>query len=548
MRDYTIDDRTVTHVLADKAARIGERPFLHCDGVSYSYAQLDELTNRYANGFAALGVERGTHVSVLLPNCAEFFWTIWGLAKLGAVAVPLNTSAKGELLRYFLDQSDSTVVCVATPWLERVASVLADLPRVRHVLVHDTGPAAGAMPRPDRPDLPDLPGRRVGRLTDLAAAPADPPRVDPPVTAADPHLILYTSGTTGPSKGAVSPQSQGHAVGRQMASLNGYRPEDVLYTCLPVFHGNALWYTVYAALWAEASVALFPQFSARRFWDQVRGSGATVINCLGAMANILWQQPASERDRDHRVRICMMVPTSTALSDGFRDRFGITVTSVYAMTENCAVTVFAPDDPRDKVPSAGRVRTHMSVQICDDAGHVLPPGEVGEIRVRPNEPGIMMHGYYKMGDATVEATRDLWFRTGDRGHLDADGFLYFSDRKKEAIRRRGENISAYEVETILCRHPAVMEAAAVPVASDLSEDDVVVYVVRADGAGVSYEQIIAHCDEHMPYFMVPRYVKFVDALPKTPSEKVEKYKLKSAAAAERDRLWDREAAGITITR
>ena len=535
MRDYDIGQRTVGHVLADKAARIGDRPFLHCAGTTYSYAQLEEMTNRYANGLAALGVGRGTHVAVILPNCAEFFWTIWGLAKLGAVGVPLNTSAKGELLRYFLHQSDSTVVCVSAPWLDRVTAVLGELPAVRDLLVHD-GP-----PR-------ELPGLRVGRLEDLGRAEATVPHPDQPVTAADPHLILYTSGTTGPSKGAISPQSQGHAVGRQMASINGYRPDDVLYTCLPVFHGNALWYTVYAALWAEASVALYPQFSARRFWEQVRESRATVINCLGAMANILWQQPPSPRDRDHDVRICMMVPVSEALSDGFRDRFGITVTSVYAMTENCAVTIFAPDDPRAKVPSAGRVRGYMSVQICDDAGYPVPRGQVGEIQLRPEEPGIIMHGYYKMGDATVEATRDLWFRTGDRGYLDDDGYLFFTDRKKEAIRRRGENISAYEVETILCTHPDVLEVAAVPVASELSEDDVMVYVVPAAGAAVTYEQIIAYCNENMPYFMVPRYVEFIDELPKTPSEKVEKYKLKTAANADTGRLWDREAAGITIRR
>lgn len=540
MRHYDTDQRNIGHVLADKAATIGDRPFLQYQGRVITYAQLDEMTSRYAQGFASMGVGKGDHVAMMMPNCPEFLYALWGLGKLGAVAVPLNVAAKGELLSYFLDQSDSTALCVAESLLERAGPALAAVPAIRQVLVHAKQAAdwSGAMPS----------GCTASDLAAFADAPADPVPTAEPVRASDPHLILYTSGTTGPSKGAVCPHSQGLAVGQQMASISGYRPDDILYTCLPVFHGNALWYTVYAALWAEASVALYPHFSASRFWDQIRESRATVFNCLGAMANIIWQQPRSPRDRDHDVRICMMVPGSRELSDGFRERYGITVTSVYAMTENCAVCVFGPDEPAGKAPSAGRARDYMSVQIVDDGGRELEPGQVGEIRIRPNERGIIMHGYYKMGDATVAATRDLWFHTGDRGRLDEDGYLYFADRKKEAIRRRGENISAYEVETILCRHPAVLEAAAVPVPSELGEDDVMAYIVLAPDATVSYAELIEFCNQHMAYYMVPRYLSFADELPKTPSEKVEKYKLKISAMENRHQLWDRESAGISVRR
>jgi crotonobetaine/carnitine-CoA ligase len=368
------------------------------------------------------------------------------------------------------------------------------------------------------------------------------------VKHSDPHLIMYTSGTTGPSKGVVSPHSQGHAVGRQMASRSGYRPDDVLYTCLPVFHGNALWYTIYAALWADACVALSRGFSARRFWDEIRASGATVFNALGAMANIIWQLPESPRDRDHRVRIAMMVPTSRDLAERFDRRYGIRTTSVFAMTENCAVTVFGPDDPVAKADSAGRVREDMEVQIVDDDRRPLPVGELGEICIRPRERGSIMLGYYEMPAATVAATTDLWFHTGDRGRLDADGYLYFADRKKEAIRRRGENISAFEVETVLCRHPSVAEAAAVPVPSELGEDDVMAYVVAAPDAEIDQAELIRFCAEHMAYYMVPRYLDVIDALPKTPSEKIEKYKLAVSARERLGELWDREQAGVEVRR
>ncbi|HEX4356951.1 MAG TPA: AMP-binding protein [Pseudonocardia sp.] len=533
MHDYPLPDRTIGRILADKAARIPDRPFLHFLGHTFSYADVHRLTNRYAHGFHRAGVGRGDHVALMLPNQPELLWAIWGLGKIGAVAVPLNTAAKGELLTYLLDQSDSVLLCVSDELAERARAAAERAPKVREVI----GPA---------------------RLREFEAGEPD---TDPPgmvdVRAGDPHLLQYTSGTTGPSKGAVSPHSQGHAVGRQMASLTRYRPDDVLYTCLPVFHANALWFTIYAALWAEASVALSPGFSARRFWDEVRESGATVFNALGAMANIIWQLPPSPRDREHSVRSAMLVPISRALVDGFAERYGIAVTSVYAMTENCAVTVFGPDEPRAKVPSAGKVRDYMGVRIVSDnpaddpdrdGDRVLPPGEVGEICLRPNEPGSVMLGYYKMPDATAAAHTDGWFHTGDRGHLDADGYLYFSDRKKEAIRRRGENISAYEVEMVLCRHPAVLEAAAVPVPSELGEDDVMAYLVVAPDTRLDFAELIEFCAANMAYYMVPRYLEVIDTLPKTPSEKIEKYKLKVDAAARLTEFWDRDKAGITIRR
>ena len=541
MHPYPPQERTIGRILADKARRIGDRPFLHWQGRTYSYAQAEDLTNRYARGFAGLGVTKGTTVAVMLANCPEFLWTIWGLGKLGAVAVPLNTSAKGDQLTYYLNQSNSTWLCVDEQYLDRADKSLADAPGVQQVAVLATSDRDSAL-------VAAVAGRTVHRLQEFEDQPGDELSLGYPVEPDDPHLIMYTSGTTGPSKGVVCPHSQGHAVGRQMATYTEYRDTDVLYTCLPLFHANALWFTVYAALWAEASVALYPKFSARSFWQEIRESGATVFNCLGAMANIVWQLPPGPQDRDHAVRSCMLVPTSNALVDGFKERYGIVVTSVYAMTEFPAVTVYGPHDSRDKAASAGRVRDYVSVQVVDFAGNALPPGKIGEICLRPNEPGTVMLGYYKMPEATVGAVRDLWFHTGDRGHLDAEGYLYFSDRAKEVIRRRGENISAFELESLLCKHPAVHEAAAVPVPSDLSEDDVMVYIVRAPNSDVSFEELVGYSVENMAYFMVPRYWKFVDELPKTASQKVEKYKLKMAAQEDRDNLWDRERAGIRVAR
>ena len=536
IHEYPRADRTIGRVLAEKARRVGERPFLLWQGKATSYADVDRITNAYARGFAALGIGKGTTVAVMLGNCPEFLWVCWGLGKIGAVAVPLNTAAKGEQLAYYLRQSGSAWVCAEGHRLDVLAEPIADTGTVRGLVVHE--PGAGPAPA----------GLEVHDLATVADRPGDPLDLDEEVGPADPFLIMYTSGTTGPSKGVVSPHSQGHAVGEQMARHCEYRPDDVLYTCLPLFHGNAIWYTVFAALWADACVALYPRFSARSFWSEIRESGATAFNALGAMANIIWQLPPGPGDRDHTVRTAMVVPTTPPLVDGYRERYGIVVTSVFAMTENCAVTVLGPHDPPAKAASAGRVRDYMSVQITDVDGTPLPAGEVGEICIRPNEPGMIMLGYHDMPEATLGAIRDLWFLTGDRGHLDEDGYLFFAERKKEAIRRRGENISAYELETILCKHPAVHEVAAVAVPSDLSEDDVMVYVVPAEGAAPDFVELVEYSIENMAYFMVPRYWQLIDELPKTPSQKVEKFKLKAAAVDGRDELWDREKAGITVRR
>ena len=539
MRDYELEERTIGRILADKADRIGKRTFLIWQGRKTTYSELEAMTNRYANGFTAHGIGHGDHVAVMLPNCPEFFGVVWGLGKIGAVAVPLNTAAKGDMLRYFIDQSDATCVVVDDEWVDRVSAIAAQLPKVRSYVYRGPKPAVecgvGSTAAP------------VRTLGDLESADASRPPLER-VGHDDLHLIMYTSGTTGPSKGVMCPHSQGQAVGRALAFDFGYQPDDVLYTCLPLFHGNAIWYTCYAALWADAAIALVPRFSASRFWDEIRDSGATQFNTLGAMTNIIWKLPPGPHERATKLRLCMTVPVPKEIYAEMQARYGITLTSVYAMTENFAMARFTPDDPPEKAGSAGSTRGACELRIVDDEQCDLPAGEVGEIWMRPLIPGAMMKGYYKMPVETAREFVDGWFRTGDRGYLDADGYLYFVDRKKEAIRRRGENISAYEVELILSRHPSILEVAAIPVASEMSEDDVMVYVVTKPGESLTHAEVVHFSAAHMSYFMVPRFVDFIEVLPKTASEKIEKYKLKQDAQARRAALWDREREGIEVKR
>lgn len=536
MHDYPLEQRTIGHMLADKAKRVGDRPCLIFGSRRFSYAEAHALSNRYANALAGTGVQKGDHVAVMMANCPELLWTYWGLSKLGAVTVPLNTAARGDLLRYFIEQSDSRFVVVSREWAGRVAESIQGNAALAGLATF--GGADGELAAIGLPMV---------AVETFEVASDEAPPVDA-VRFNDPQFIMYTSGTTGPSKGVMSPHSQAHAVGRHLAQQFGYGPDDVLYTCLPLFHGNALWYSCFAAFWADAALSVSPRYSASGFWDEIRATGATQFNTLGAMTNILIKAPPSPSDLDHNVRQAMVIPLSRESYRAVSERFGVEITSLYAMTETFPVTMFVPGDPESARSSAGKPRGLAEVLIVDEEDRPLPPGETGEICVRPSEPWIMMLGYYKMPEATVRDTRNLWLHTGDRGYLDKDGYLFFVDRKKEAIRRRGENISAYEVEMLVAKHPGVTEVAAVPVASELSEDEVMIFVVKAPENAPTEEELVRFCNDNMAHFMVPRFIHFIDALPKTASEKIEKYKLKTWAEENRASLWDREAVGITLTR
>lgn len=523
-------DRTLGAVLRHQSARQPDKPFLLFEGGSTSYAEADRLATGVALNLRRLGVRKGDHVAVFMENHPHMLWTLFGLGMLGAVAVPLNTAAKGDQLLYFLRQSRSSAIVADAHLMANVAPHLPSLPDLRRVIVRGgDAPAADG----NGPDAIDF--------SELIRPAADAGEALEPVAFSDVQLIMYTSGTTGPSKGVLCTHGMEQTGGLFMTQAMGYRDGDVLYTCLPLFHANALRVTVNAALWAGGTVALARRFSARQFWDDIRSSGATQFNALGAMANIILRQPPSPDDRNHKVRLCNVVPAFPAeIAAQFKQRFGIAITSLYGSTEACC-PLFAVDVPPEKGPSCGRLVHPFEIRVADDDDFELPHGEVGEWLIRCSEPWYIFQGYYDMPGETLGALRNGWFHTGDRGYRDEDGFFYFVDRKKESIRRRGENISSYEVELAISQHPAVLEVAVVPYPSELGEDEVLAFVVNRDGMTVGEQELVAYCEERMAKFMVPRYVSFIAELPKTPSEKIEKYKLRRQAEAEPGRLWDRLA-------
>jgi len=520
--------------LEDRAVRYGAREFLNfCGDQRITFQGLDETANRFANGLAALGVGKDNKIAAMLPNSPEYLYLLFGAAKLGAVTVPVNTGYKGYLLAHVLTDSDAELLVVDEEHLGAIAAIAGDLTGVRRILVSGASGAA----------WPELPGRiQISELQTLYLASGRKPSAE--VSDTDTVMILYTGGTTGPSKGVVMANHFYCFYARMVARSIGYTEQDVSYTCMPLFHINAQIGSVVSALYAGARVALYQRFSARTFWKEICSSGATVFLGMGTVGNILMKNPPAPEDSDNKVRLAVIVPPPADL-EGFERRFGLRlIYETFGMTE-CLIIPPRLYEPR-RPGCCGKPVEEYEVRIADDDDDEVEPGRTGEILMRPREPYTMMSGYYKMPEATLEAFRNLWFHTGDLGYMDADGFLYYVGRKKDAIRRRGENISAYDVENVVNQHPAVLESAAVAVPSELGEDDVKILIVLKPGAELAPEEVIRFCEGRMAYFMVPRYVEFRDSLPKNPSQRIEKYKLR--AEGNGASTWDREKAGVRLER
>jgi crotonobetaine/carnitine-CoA ligase len=540
---YALRDLTFPKVIAKFAQSSPDKVFLTetATGRKFTFSELDAWTDRVAHALAGAGVARGGHTGVFMGNSAEHLAVFFAIAKIGAVSVPVNTAARGELLRYYFAQSDCETIVVEASLASRLQEVLPQLPLVKRVIVVRAGDGeAGTITA-----TPPLAVADFHTLVDKA--PRGPFRPAAEVKCSDLVLIAYTSGTTGPSKGSMLPQAAALTYGTSAAEAQGYKASDIVYVCLPLFHNNALLAATAAALVCGASVVLSRRFSVSKFWGEIRESRATITNFLGAMSSFLWSQPPSPADADNCLRLVSMAPTPKYAAE-FEKRFGLCAMNNYGLSDFAMVTSFTQWDPRDKLGSIGRARRGFEVKIVDDDDFDVPAGEPGEIVLRSEDPWRATFGYYKMPEATLKSRRNQWFHTGDRGVKDAEGYLWFVDRQKDCIRRRGENISAFEVEQIITTHPEVAGAAVFPIATSNNDEEVAAVVVRKPGTSLSEVQLLEHCQKNMAYFMVPRYVQFRGELPTTMSQKVEKFKLRKELEADLAQAWDREAAGVVVAR
>ena len=533
MRDETLESFVVGDVLRTRAKTHRAEAFLEFADGEISYGEVDAMADRVAQGLAAMGIGRGDHVGIMLPNCADFLYLIFALARLGAVAVPVNTAYRAELLRHVLGSSDVSTLVIDEPYAERLAPVADRLPGLGRVIVRtDARSEMAAMDRLGKPAV---------RMSGLLAHGGDVPRVD--VAFADLQAVMYTSGTTGPSKGAMVP----HALALTCAldSLDFLdRWGKTIYCPLPLFHAAGLWDGVLSALLSGGRIAIVERFSASRFWDDVHRFDAQVAMSVFSMIPILLKAPPTPQDKDHPLETFYM--GKSALDAALYERFGVRAVETYTSTEVGIATASPYGEWR--LGSCGQAHEErFEVAVVDEWDRMLGPGEPGELVVRPKQPFVITTGYYGRPDVTAHCFRNMWFHTGDRCWRDDDGYYYFLDRMKDAIRRRGENISAFDIECEVNMHPAVLESAAFGVPSELEDEDVKVAVVRRPGAEVDAAELAAYCAERLPGFMVPRYLEFVDELPRTPTDKVAKHQLRAAGDhGITPRTWDRQREGRAI--
>jgi carnitine-CoA ligase len=531
----------VNKVIDQMVAMRGDAPFMQFeDGVPCTYKDAQTMSYRVGNAFAHSGVEFGDNVALMMGNCLEYLWTWFGLNRIGAVPVAVNTAYKGNFLTHVLGNSDSRVVVADREYLSWLADIESTIEQVHTVYV------TGELPPVE--ELPAFKHITVRSFNELANGEATP--IDVEVKYSDLGMIMYTSGTTGPSKGVLMPHGHLYLFGKSMSLHMALTPQDRYYICMPLFHAQGSLMQTYAVMQSGGCAMLARQFRATTWIEDVRRFGATVTNTLGVMSDFILRQPALATDRDNQLRLLCAVPVTDETVRVLRERFDIPqFNELFGMTE-CNIPVVRPIDAPDEPGCSGKVwDEYFEVIVADpETDEELPRNEVGEILVRPKEPYCFMQGYKGMDDRTVETWRNFWFHTGDAGRMDERNFVWYIDRIKDTIRRRGENISSFEVEAVLLEHPAIAEAAAVAVEADEGgEDEVLACLVLDDGVTPPMpEELLDFCTPRMPYFAVPRYVEFIDEIPKTPSQKIQKNKLRARGLS--DATWDREAAGYKVKR
>lgn len=524
---------TVIAALDRAVATNPDRFLLDFGGDLYSYGEVDRLSTRLAHALAALGVERGRTVLTMFDNNIDAVVSWIAINKLHAICVPINTALKGEFLRHQIADAGAAVVLAEAEYAGRIAELAGVLPEMTHLLHRGAlppGPAGGLKVM----SLDDYRGE------DETSFPDKP---DPAELA----MLIYTSGTTGPSKGCMIPHNYMCNLARLQLRAGAATADDITFTPLPLFHLNAVVVGVLASILTGSRVAIAPRFSVSNFWPEIERSGATIASILGGMGALLAHaEDCDPAKRCHgQIHTVRGNPFTEEVKAIWRQRFGAKQVggNGYGLTEAAVVTSL-PGGDYAAPGSSGRRVPDFDVRIVDDKGNEVPPGVSGEIIIRPNRPDIMFKGYWRRPEETLRIMDNLWLHSGDIGKFDESGFFYFVDRKKDYLRRRGENISSFEMEAAFSRHPEVEEVAVHAVLSPRGEDDVKVTAVLKPGAALAPEALFHWAVDKVPYYALPRYIEFRQDLPKNPQGRVLKYQLRDEGKT--PATWDLEESEIEI--
>ncbi|MEY2404396.1 MAG: carnitine-CoA ligase [Acidimicrobiaceae bacterium] len=520
------DERTVVDLLHRRLESDPDSEYLDVVGTKVSAADVADVGGRIAGVLGDLGVGPGDRVATLVENSPEALLAWWGIVLTGAVAVPINTAYKGEYLRHQLADSGSKVVLVEPSLVDRTDRVTGGIDSLRHLIV-----------------LGDEAWNDRLRSASIAASPAPRP--------SDLATFIYTGGTTGLSKGCMLSHRYHEVLSRQIGVCWRRTADDVVWTPLPLFHFNAIVTAVLGPLIYGGRSAIERKFSVSRFWPEMNRTGATVTSTLGTMAYLIAhdvdrpEMPRSEApEANTSLRLIGAAPLPVEVDSILKDRFGVdTFSGAYGTTEASLVS-WQPMGVTNKPNAAGIINDeYFDVRVFDDDDHELAPGTDGEIVLRPKRPHTMFEGYWGQPEATVNASRNWWYHTGDIGRIDEEGYLYFVDRKADYLRRRGENISSFEVERVLMSHGALADVAVHAVPSPMSEDDLKVTAIGKEGALVTEHELFSWCVDELPYFALPRYIEFRGELPRSPVGRVLKRELRAQGVT--PSTWDAEAAGVT---
>ncbi len=521
------EQRTIPQLLKRQAGAYANKPLITSADFSSSYAQVLETTARHAGTLKHYGVQKGDRLVVMSGNRVEVLDLFLACAWTGAIFTPINVAARGEQLRHVIATADPKVIVIEQELLQHLQNNSIETPSLSHLWVMDS-----------------LDNNPV--WNNIETVPLPPSMEAIPVAQvlpSDPLTIIYTSGTTGPSKGVLCSHSQFCWWGHFGVHYMGISENDVLFTVLPFFHTNAI-SAFCQTLMAGASYTFEKRFSASRFWQQVTDYGATVTYLLGTMSHILLDRDTSEYRPEHKVRIALSAATSAPVVEAFRERFGTHLIDGYGSTEtnhimSTNIDSFEPG-------SMGRLTDEFEVIVADDNDMPVADNEAGEMLIRSKIPDTIALGYFGNPQATIESRKNLWFHSGDRVIRRSDGVFLFVDRKKDAIRRRGENISSHEVESAIISHPSVNAVAVVGTASELGEEEVMAFIVLGKDKAEDPIELIHYLEPRLAYYAIPRYLEFIDELPVTENGKVRKTVLRESGV--QASTWDREMAGIVLKR
>ncbi|WP_254533631.1 AMP-binding protein [Natrinema gelatinilyticum] len=531
------EDWLLPNVLEHQAEAQGDRTFLQweTDGETISFEETNRIVNRLAHGLVDQGIEKGDHVLLMLPNSLEYLYLWFALSKIGAVEVPVNTDYKQQSLSHVANLTEASFGIFDEEYVSRLTDIEGDLDYLETVAVKGDESAAA--------------GLELERLEYDALVSDDDRNPDVALDYHDVASIIMTSGTTGPSKAIQKTYSHQYFFSEECRNLVQLSEDDVYMTGNPLFHSNAQVLVVYPALIAGAKVCLFGKFSGSDWVDRLHETGATVCNFLGSMMDFVYQQPERDIDDQNDLRCLFAAPTATGIKEEFQERFSVEyITEVYGSTE-ISLPVLTPYGVDRPDGAAGLLLEEFyDVELKDPkTDQPVEAGKMGEFATRPRIPWITTPGYYGMPEKTVEASRNHWFHTEDGLRQDDDGWFYFVDRIGDTLRRRGENISSYEVEQPILEHEAVEEVAVVgvPASEEGGEEEVKAFVVFKSEMTATEEELIEWCAERLPSFMVPRYLEDIDELPKTSNEKIQKKDLRERGNT--DKTWDRKSADIALT-